>query len=96
MAGSSNAFRKNRLAAAASRLALLVVQPQSPVLGSEAMRQRLADNPEPKSVIYSFEYTAMWDHARQYAGWLALDGGSAPDMVVLDRLAALQSKFRSR
>ena len=51
-----------------------------------SMRQRLADNPEPKSVIYSFEYTAMWDHARQYAGWLALDRDSAPDMVVLDRL----------
>jgi hypothetical protein len=51
-----------------------------------AMRQRLADNSEPKSVIYSFEYTAMWDHARRHAGRLELDGASSPDTVVLDRL----------
>jgi hypothetical protein len=51
-----------------------------------SMRKRLADNSEPKSVIFSFEYTAMWDHARQHAGRLELDGGGPPDTVVLDRL----------
>ncbi len=51
-----------------------------------AIRQRLADNPKPKSVIYSFQYTAMWDHARRHAGQLSLDGASSPDTVVLERL----------
>jgi hypothetical protein len=51
-----------------------------------AMRQRLAGNPEPKRVIYSFEYTDMWDHARQHAGRLELHGAGPPDTVVLDRL----------
>ncbi len=50
------------------------------------MRERLAANPEPKRVIYSFEYTAMWDHARRHAGCLELDGAGPPDTVVLDRL----------
>jgi hypothetical protein len=51
-----------------------------------ALRQLLADDPEPKSVIYSFEYTAMWDHARRHAGHLELDGAGLSDTVVLDRL----------
>jgi hypothetical protein len=51
-----------------------------------AMRQRLAENPEPKSVIYAFEYTTLWEHARWHAGQLALRGGDPPDTVLLDRL----------
>jgi hypothetical protein len=50
------------------------------------MREQLASNPEPKRVIYSFEYTEMWDHTRQHAGALALDGDDPADMVALDRL----------
>lgn len=50
------------------------------------MRGRLAADPEPKRVIYSFEYTETWDHARRYAGEFGLDAGSPPDTVVLDRL----------
>lgn len=50
------------------------------------MRERLAADPESKQVIYSFEYTDMWDHARRYAGQLELDRGGLPDTVMLDRL----------
>ncbi len=50
------------------------------------IRERLATNPEPKRVIYSFEYTDMWDHACRYAGQFALEGGGPPATVVLERL----------
>jgi hypothetical protein len=50
------------------------------------MREQLADNPGPKQVLYTFEYTEMWDHARQHAGRLELNGGSPPDTILLDRL----------
>ena len=51
-----------------------------------AMRERLAGAPESKRVIYSFEHTAMWDHARRHAGQLALNGGDPADTVAPDRL----------
>lgn len=50
------------------------------------MREQLAADPEAKRVIYSFEYTEMWDHARRHAGELKLDESGEPDTVVLDRL----------
>lgn len=50
------------------------------------MRGQLAADPEPKRVIYPFEYTEMWDHARHHAGELGLDEGGRPDAVTLDRL----------
>ena len=51
-----------------------------------AIRQRLADDPEPKRVVYSFEYTAMWDHARRYAGQLEMERDGLPETVTLERL----------
>jgi hypothetical protein len=50
------------------------------------MRERLAADPGPKRVIYSFEYTDMWDHARRHAGQFALEEGGPPTTVVLERL----------
>ncbi|HYL81593.1 MAG TPA: TfuA domain-containing protein, partial [Candidatus Acidoferrum sp.] len=51
-----------------------------------AMRERLAENREPKRVLYPFEYTDMWDHACRHAGRFARAAENPPDTVVLDRL----------
>jgi hypothetical protein len=50
------------------------------------MRERLAADPEPKRVIYAFQYTEAWDHARQTAGEFTRGAGGRPDSVTLDRL----------
>ena len=50
------------------------------------MREKLTENPQPKQVIFSFEYTDMWDHACRNAGQFERDGDSPPGTVVLERL----------
>ena len=50
------------------------------------MREQLGKTPAPKGVLYWFEYTEAWDHARRQAGEFGLDVGGSPEAVVLDRL----------
>jgi hypothetical protein len=50
------------------------------------MRDHLATDPQPKTVRYFFEHTAMWDHARRHAGELHQGTDGTPDALALPRL----------